>query len=68
MAEAREGADWQRSAQVTCLLYNAHRDPKKSRYRGPEEFMPAAYVRKEKPEIVPVSTLRDVFLKGKKRK
>jgi hypothetical protein len=40
MSEARQEAEWQRTAQSMALLANCHRDPKKTRAFTAQDFMP----------------------------
>lgn len=40
MAEGRERSEWARASVLLALIANAHRDPKKCRPYGPEDFDP----------------------------
>ena len=40
MATARQGADWNRTAHLLAMLYNANRDPEKTKAASPDDFNP----------------------------
>ena len=40
MAESRQRDAWDHTSAVLCMLYNANRDPKKTRAATPQEFHP----------------------------
>jgi hypothetical protein len=40
MAEGRCRHDWDQTSLVACLLFNAHRDPDKTRAKTPQDFHP----------------------------
>lgn len=42
MADAKQEADWWRTAHVLCMMANVNRDPKKSKAFKPADFHPAA--------------------------
>lgn len=63
MAEARQRAEWDRTAAWLALLANCHRDPKKSRGFQPADFHPLPPRRK--PQSVPkvgIGILKEVFV------
>jgi hypothetical protein len=60
MAEARQQADWTRTASLMALIANCHRDPKKQRAFRPSDFDPLA--RRSAPPKVGVDVLKDVFI------
>ena len=63
MAEARERAEWQRTASLMALAVNLVRNPKKSKPAKPADFNP--YCGKPKAVVkAPLSILRDVFVKS----
>ena len=66
MAEARERAEWQRTASLMALAVNLVRNPKKSKPAKPADFNP--YFRKVSPITkVPLEILRDAFIKEKEK-
>ena len=62
MAGARQKATWTLGSSVMALLANLHRDPKKGRKWSPRDFNPFETAPKK---IVPLTVLRDVFVKEK---
>jgi hypothetical protein len=42
MARARAKLEWGQTAHVLCMLYNAHRDPKRSEALSPNDLNPFA--------------------------
>ena len=62
MAEAREKAEWQRTAGLMALVVNLVRNPKKSKPAVPADFNP--YHAKPKAVVkAPLSILKEVFVK-----
>lgn len=61
MAESRQKAEWDRTAALLLMLYNANRDPKHSRELSPEDFNP--FRRKPVEQAVPVGAkeARELF-------
>ena len=48
MAQARQHADWNRTAALMALIANVNRDPKRGRAAKPADFHPMLQVRQEK--------------------
>ncbi len=66
MAEARGRDRWAHTSTILAMIANVNRDPKKSRPFKPQDFSPYRPVRKGPRKKVPLSFLRDVFVKEKK--
>lgn len=67
MAEAARDDAWSRTSMVLAMMFNANRDPKRTRARKPEDFMPKrSGGRADGGDIeIPITALRDVFIDGK---
>lgn len=69
MADEREWLAWQHTAQLSAILANTSRDPKKrSKPFLPAEFHPlllAQRKRRAKRRKAPITVLRDVFVEGR---
>ena len=63
MATGRQKTLWTLGASVMALLANLHRDPKRGKKWSPRDFNP---FEKGKKEMVPLTTLRDVFVEGRR--
>ena len=48
MAQARQHADWNRTAALMALIANVNRDPKRGRAMKPADFHPMLEIRREK--------------------
>jgi hypothetical protein len=59
MAEARQREDWNHTAGLLAMVYNAHRAPK-ARAMKPAEFHP--FVRQPAPPTKDLSILKRVFV------
>ena len=63
MAEARQRDQWNQTAQILAMIYNAHRNPK-ARLMKPAEFHPHHHQRR-KPhaaKIKDLAILRQIFI------
>ncbi|HOF17722.1 MAG TPA: hypothetical protein PK082_02340, partial [Phycisphaerae bacterium] len=67
MAEARDKADWSRTARLLALLANCHRDPKKTRPFQAADFDP--YAGRKRPddaiEVRNLGLLKEAFEKNR---
>ena len=69
MAEETEFQCWQHTAQLSAVIANTQRDPKKK----PKPYLPADFhplmiarrKRKAKRRRVPITVLKDVFIDGR---
>lgn len=59
MANERETAAWSRMANLLCMLYSIHRDPKKTTAKSPSDFNP--YAAKEKPIEMSMAEIGQFF-------
>ncbi|MCL4193203.1 MAG: hypothetical protein KJZ87_15815 [Thermoguttaceae bacterium] len=62
MAEGRQRSEWNHTAQVLAMIYNAHRNPK-ARLMKPAEFHPFGSRKTAAPKIKDLSILKTVFVK-----
>jgi len=68
MADEREWLAWQHTAQLSAMLANTSRDPKKrSKPFLPAEFHPLLLAEKKRrsKRQAPITVLRDVFVEGR---
>ena len=69
MADEREWQAWQHTAQLSAMIANSQRDPKKkSKPFLPAEFHPlllAEKKRRVKRRKAPITVLKDVFIDGR---
>lgn len=69
MAEARDWQDWNHTAQLSAMIANTCRDPKKkSKPFLPAEFHPLLLASRgaRSPETrAPITVLKDVFIDGR---
>ncbi len=63
MAEEAGRDEWNRTAALMALVANIMRDPKKGKPAKPEDFTPSAVKIKKPVPKVPLTVLRDVFVK-----
>lgn len=65
MADETEWRDWDRTAQLSAMIANTARDPKKrARPFSPAEFHPLLIARKGR-QKAPISVLKDAFIDKK---
>ncbi len=62
MAEARSRERWNHTAALLALIANCHRDPKRRRAYGPDDFLPTGGRRTPAPPITDLSILKAVFI------
>ncbi|MCR4414627.1 MAG: hypothetical protein NUV77_19595 [Thermoguttaceae bacterium] len=62
MAHARQQDQWNHTAQLLAMIYNAHRDPK-ARLVRPVEFHPLAPPKRPPPKTRDLSILRQMFVR-----
>ena len=69
MADERDWQTWLHTAQLSAMIANSQRDPKKkSKPFLPTEFHPlllAEQKRRAKHRKVPITVLKDVFIDGR---
>jgi len=63
MYEARGRSDWDRTSMLIAVVINMMRDPKKSRGVVPTTFNPFRNKKKKTIPIVPLTVLKDVFVR-----
>ncbi|MCQ2397431.1 MAG: hypothetical protein MJ106_07035 [Lentisphaeria bacterium] len=61
MAESRQMAEWDRTAAILLMLYNANRDPKKSKELTQADFNPLRSSRENSAVSVNSSEAREIF-------
>ena len=67
MAEERGRFEWNQTSSMIAVVINMMRDPKKSKAVTPDMFNPFAKKRnKQSAKKVPITVLRDLFVKGDK--
>jgi hypothetical protein len=62
MAEGRQRNQWNHTAQLLAMIYNAHRDPR-SRLMKPAEFHPFGGRKTATPKTKDLSILKQLFVK-----
>ena len=69
MAEGRIEESWTHTAEILAMLYNANRDPKRSRPMRASEFNPCVLAKRKRQVLRKgdLAILKDVFVKEKKR-
>lgn len=67
MADGRGRLEWEQTSWILSFLFNANRDPKKEKALPPSAFNPyeTESTGKSEPIKVPLSVLKDVFVKVK---
>ncbi len=62
MAEGRQRSEWNQTAHLLAMIYNAHRGPK-ARLMKPAEFHPLGGRKPAVPKVKDLSILKQVFVK-----
>lgn len=64
MSDSRGKFDWQQTSSLMAMVANIMHDPKKGKPAKPDDFNP--YVKPAPIPIVPITMLKEAFIKDKK--
>jgi hypothetical protein len=63
MADGRGRLEWSQTSWILAMMFNQHRDPKKTKPAGPDDFNPYAARKKRVTIDMPLASLLPILAK-----